>query len=283
VAAAIARLGGASAFIGAVGSDPLGRFLQQTLSDFQVDIGHMHCKPDTRTSLVLVDLDDSGERSFTFMVRPSADQFLEQTDLPAFSAGQWLHTCSIALANEPVRSTTLAAMERAKAAGARISFDPNIRPDVWADQSEIRPLVEQALKLADVVKLSDDELSWLTGCDQIDAGLDQLRGWLQAELVVVTAGAEGCLFDYRGERRNVPTIKVTTVDTTGAGDAFVGGMLFGLANHDSWPDANQLEEILKVASACGALTATEKGAMSALPTLQQLQAFAADYLQQPAR
>ena len=86
---------------------------------------------------MLVDLDEHGERSFTFMVRPSADQFLEQADLPAFSQGQWLHTCSIALANEPVRSTTLAAMEQAKAAGARICFDPNIRPDVWADPEEI--------------------------------------------------------------------------------------------------------------------------------------------------
>ncbi|HCJ7380973.1 TPA: aminoimidazole riboside kinase, partial [Klebsiella oxytoca] len=128
VAVGVARLGGNSGFIGRVGNDPFGRFMRHTLQQEQVDVSHMHLDGQHRTSTVVVDLDDQGERTFTFMVRPSADLFLTEEDLPPFAAGQWLHVCSIALSAEPSRSTTFAAMERIKYAGGRVSFDPNIRP-----------------------------------------------------------------------------------------------------------------------------------------------------------
>ncbi|MEF1308446.1 PfkB family carbohydrate kinase, partial [Vibrio owensii] len=106
VAVAISRLGGNSAFFGRVGQDPLGRFMKATLAQEQVNTDYMLLDEAQRTSTVIVDLDDSGERSFTFMVKPSADQFLIPTDIPAFVQGEWLHVCSIALANEPSRSST---------------------------------------------------------------------------------------------------------------------------------------------------------------------------------
>ena len=116
VAVGIARLGGQSAFIGRVGDDPFGRFMAKTLADERVDVKFLRLDPAHRTSTVVVDLDDQGERSFTFMVRPSADLFLESADLPTFSAGEWLHVCSIALSAEPSRSATFEAMAARRAA-----------------------------------------------------------------------------------------------------------------------------------------------------------------------
>lgn len=143
VAVGIARLGGDSAFIGRVGQDSFGTFLQQVLSEEQVDIGHMFQDPGHHTSTVVVDLDLSGERSFTFMVNPSADLFLQPEDLPEFNADEWLHVCSIALSQEPSRSTTFAAMENIKAAGGWVSFDPNIREEVWRQPDALRTCLQR--------------------------------------------------------------------------------------------------------------------------------------------
>ncbi|HDX9011180.1 TPA: aminoimidazole riboside kinase, partial [Aeromonas dhakensis] len=165
VAVGVARLGGESAFIGRVGADPFGRFMANTLASEGVDTRHLIQDPVHRTSTVLVELDAEGERSFTFMVRPSADQFLTPVDLPVFQAGQWLLTCSIAIANEPVRGSCLQAMAAIKAAGGRVCFDPNLRPEVWGNPAEMLPVVREAIAQADVVKLSLEELQLLSGLD----------------------------------------------------------------------------------------------------------------------
>ena len=174
VAVGIARLGGKSAFIGRVGDDPFGRFMHKTLADEQVDVKWMHLDPAHRTSTVVVDLDEQGERSFTFMVRPSADLFLASADLPPFSAGEWLHVCSIALSAEPSRSATFQAMNAVREAGGYVSFDPNIRPDLWPDEDDLRRCLEQALQGADVVKLSVEELAFLTADLGVTEGLAAL-------------------------------------------------------------------------------------------------------------
>ncbi len=149
----VARLGGDSGFIGRVGDDPFGRFMRHTLAQEQVDVNYMRLDAAQRTSTVVVDLDSHGERTFTFMVRPSADLFLQPEDLPPFAAGQWLHVCSIALSAEPSRSTTFAAMEAIKRAGGYVSFDPNIRSDLWQDPQDLRDCLDRALALADAIKL----------------------------------------------------------------------------------------------------------------------------------
>lgn len=128
VAVGIARLGGKSAFIGRVGDDPFGRFMQKTLADEQVDVQWMRLDPAHRTSTVVVDLDEQGERSFTFMVRPSADLFLDSTDLPPFRAKEWLHVCSIALSAEPSRSATFQAMDAIKKPVVLSASTPTFAP-----------------------------------------------------------------------------------------------------------------------------------------------------------
>ncbi|QOV80859.1 aminoimidazole riboside kinase [Enterobacter asburiae] len=259
VAVGIARLGGQSAFIGRVGDDPFGRFMAKTLADEKVDVKSMRLDPAHRTSTVVVDLDDHGERSFTFMVRPSADLFLESADLPTFSAGEWLHVCSIALSAEPSRSTTFEAMAAIREAGGYVSFDPNIRPDLWPDENELRRCLEQALQSADVVKLSVEELAFLTGNVEVNVGLDTLMERCPARLVLVTQGKEGVIAWHQGTVKHYPATPVECVDTTGAGDAFVAGLLYGLAA------GQDLTPVIALAQRCGALATTAKGAMTALP------------------
>jgi len=265
VAVGIARLGGHSAFIGRVGDDPFGRFLRQTLIREKVDVEWMHLDPLHRTSIVVVDLDESGERSFTFMVRPSADLFLTQEDLPSFHEGDWLHVCSIALSAQPSRTTTFQAMDAVKATGGYVSFDPNIRPDLWQDDNELRECLMQAMRKADVVKLSVEELTFLSGLDELEPALALVVSQSQSPLVLVTKGKEGVVAWHKGTLTAYSAAPVVSVDTTGAGDAFVAGLLYGLVNH-----TGVLPAILTLAQRCGALATTSKGAMTALPYQHEL-------------
>ncbi len=265
VAVGIARLGGNSAFIGRVGQDPFGKFLRETLKKEQVSTDYMHADAEKRTSTVVVGLDDDGERSFTFMVKPSADLFLEKQDLPGFKENEWLHCCSIALSSEPSRSTTLEAMARIRRAGGKVSFDPNIREDFWPNQQELRDTLDQALMLADVIKLSEDELQFISGTHNIEQGIAWIYGKFQPELLVITQGKEGVTACYQSKNSHHAAKPVVSVDTTGAGDAFVAGLLYGLSTRGFPQNPEQLESVLALAQVCGALATTAKGAMTALP------------------
>ncbi|MBS0847366.1 aminoimidazole riboside kinase [Citrobacter sp. JGM124] len=270
VAVGIARLAGQSGFIGRVGDDPFGHFMKQVLDEEQVDTHYMRYDPLHRTSTVVVALDDEGERSFTFMVRPSADLFIEPCDLPSFKPNQWLHTCSIALSAEPSRSTTFTGMERIKQAGGKVSFDPNIRTDLWQDPEQLQHCLSRALSLADVAKLSVEELQFITGESELQAGIDKLISCYPLGLLLVTQGKEGVMAHYQGKTHHFPAKPVVCVDTTGAGDAFVAGLLCGLADQGMPENVTQLEQILAQAQLCGALATTAKGAMTALPRQQDL-------------
>ena len=275
VAVGVSRLGGDSAFIGRVGDDPFGAFLRQTLADEAVNTDFMHRDPHHRTSTVVVENDADGERSFTFMVRPSADLFLQSTDIPAFKAGQFLHLCSISLSAEPSRSSAFLAMAQIKAAGGHVSFDPNIRHDLWPDENQLRECLEQALSLADVIKVSEDELEYLTGEPLLSEGILRLCQRHDPQLLLVTQGKDGVSV-YRKQDASLmqyPAPKVKALDTTGAGDAFVAGLLAGLAN--DWPVASDdaWRDIVRQALACGALATTARGAMTALPDARELAEF----------
>ncbi|PJG83732.1 aminoimidazole riboside kinase [Caviibacterium pharyngocola] len=275
VAVGVARLGGESAFIGRVGLDPLGEFMQQTLQAENVNTDFMHLDPQQRTSTVVVGL-TNGERSFTFMVNPSADQFLEVSDLPTFQAGEWLHCCSIALINEPTRSATLTAMKNIRLAGGKVSFDPNLRESLWKSIDEMKQVVMQAVALADVLKFSEEELTLLTDTDSLEKAFEKITALYPEKLIIVTLGKEGALYHLNGQKAVIAGKALQPVDTTGAGDAFVGGLLAGLSQNADWQQNDVLVRIIRQANACGALATTAKGAMSALPNQAQLAAFLAD-------
>ena len=271
VAVGIARLGGTSGFIGRVGDDPFGALMQRTLLTEGVDITYLKQDEWHRTSTVLVDLNDQGERSFTFMVRPSADLFLETTDLPCWRHGEWLHLCSIALSAEPSRTSAFTAMTAIRHAGGFVSFDPNIREDLWQDEHLLRLCLRQALQLADVVKLSEEEWRLISGKTQNDREICALAKEYEIAMLLVTKGAEGVVVCYRGQVHHFAGMSVNCVDSTGAGDAFVAGLLTGLSSTGLSTDEREMRRIIDLAQRCGALAVTAKGAMTALPCRQELE------------
>ncbi|MGX2949793.1 aminoimidazole riboside kinase [Ursidibacter sp. B-7004-1] len=274
VAVGVSRLGGETGFIGRVGNDPLGKFMQQTLQNEQVSTEHMVLDPQQRTSTVIVGL-DNGERSFTFMVNPSADQFLEVTDLPHFNRNEWLHCCSIALINNPSRSTTIEAIRRIKQAGGFFSFDPNLRESLWQSLDEMKTVVNSVVAMADVLKFSEEELTLLTNTTTLEQATSAITAQYPEKLIIITLGKDGAIYHLNGKSKVVAGKALQPVDTTGAGDAFVSGLLAGLSQQPEWKNEQVLTEIIRKANASGALATTAKGAMSALPNKQQLDEFLA--------
>ncbi|MBF1241029.1 MAG: aminoimidazole riboside kinase, partial [Haemophilus sp.] len=242
VAVGVARLGSPSAFIGRVGNDPLGQFMQDTLNAENVNTQHMILDPQHRTSTVIVGL-DNGERSFTFMVNPSADQFLQASDLPPFQQGEWLHCCSIALINNPSREATFEAIRRVKAAGGFFSFDPNLRESLWSSLEEMKTVVMEAVALADVLKFSEEELTLLTNTDSLEKAFEKVTALYPEKLIIVTLGKDGALYHLEGKKDVISGKALQPVDTTGAGDAFVGGLLAGLSQHPNWKENEVLVQI----------------------------------------
>ena len=272
VAVGVARLGGKTGFIGRVGQDPLGKFMQETLQAEQVGVEHLILDPAQRTSTVIVGL-DNGERSFTFMVNPSADQFLEISDLPTFQQGEWLHCCSIALINDPSRSATFEAIKRIKQAGGFFSFDPNLRESLWQSQAEMKAVVNQVVAMADVLKFSEEELQLLTDTTDLTQATKAITTQYPTKLIIITLGKDGAIYYLNGNSKLVAGKALKPVDTTGAGDAFVSGLLAGLSQQTDWQNEQHLVEIIRQANGSGALATTAKGAMSALPNKAQLDAF----------
>jgi len=271
VAVGVARLGGNSGFIGCVGSDPFGVSLRDVLNHEGVDTRQLFFLPDQRTSTVLVGLDQQGERSFTFMVRPSADLFVTAEHLPHFASGEILHYCSIALSAEPSRSTVLNAVEQIHAAGGWVSFDPNIREDMWHDRAEMLATIADALASADVIKLSLEELWLLSDHEDTDTALGRFTERFQPRLLLITQGKAGVTLWQQGERRDFQAPEVQPVDTTGAGDAFVAGLLAGITLSEHNLDQRLPDAVIALAQHCGALATTAKGAMTALPKREALE------------
>lgn len=272
VAVGVSRLGVEAGFIGRVGNDPLGKFMREVLQAENVSVENMILDDNHRTSTVVVGL-DNGERSFTFMVNPSADQFLEVGDLPEFSKGDFLHCCSIALINDPSRSTTIEAICRVKQAGGYVSFDPNLRESLWKSLDEMKSVVNSVVSMADILKFSEEELTLLTDTDSLEEATKAITAQYPEKLIIITLGKDGAIYYFNGKSQIVAGKALKPVDTTGAGDAFVSGLLAGLANTPDWKDETALVEVIRKANASGALATTAKGAMSALPNKAQLEAF----------
>ncbi|MDG6287275.1 aminoimidazole riboside kinase [Glaesserella parasuis] len=273
VAVGVSRLGVEAGFIGRVGNDPLGKFMQQTLQAEKISTEQMILDPQQRTSTVIVGL-DQGERSFTFMVNPSADQFLEVNDLPNFQQGEWLHCCSIALINDPSRSTTIEAIRRVKQAGGFVSFDPNLRESLWSSLDEMKKVVNSVVAMADVLKFSEEELTLLTNTTNLEDATKEVTSLYPEKLIIITLGKDGAIYHLNGKSQVVAGKALKPVDTTGAGDAFVSGLLAGLSQVSNWKESDAvLVEVIRKANASGALATTAKGAMSALPNKAELEAF----------
>lgn len=275
VAVGVSRLGVEAGFIGRVGNDPLGQFMKDVLAAEKVSTDNMILDDAHRTSTVVVGL-DNGERSFTFMVNPSADQFLEVGDLPEFKQGDFLHCCSIALLNDPSRSTTIEAIRRIKNAGGFVSFNPNLRESLWKSLDEMKTVVNSVVAMADILKFSEEELTLLTDKATLEEATQAITAQYPEKLIIITLGKDGAIYHLNGLSKVVAGKALKPVDTTGAGDAFVSGLLAGLAQVSDWKNEDVLTDVIRKANASGALATTAKGAMSALPNKAQLEAFLAE-------
>jgi fructokinase len=273
VCATIAKLGGASYFCGKVGNDPFGRFLKKTLDDVKVDTSMLvfdHLHP---TTLAFVSLKANGERDFVF--NRGADAFLleEELNKEKLNEASILHFGSAtALLSNPFQSTYLNAMITAKEEGKFLSFDPNFRKDLWKDQiPTFIELANKGIALADFVKVSDEELAIITGVNDLSEGTNVLHQ-LGAKIVAVTLGKEGTYLSNGQTSEIVPSVKVQSIDSTGAGDAFVGATLYQLAKKKpkDLQDFEQLKDMLSFSNKVAALVCTKVGAIAAIPTMEEV-------------
>jgi fructokinase len=284
VAVGLAKLGVSSGFMGKVGEDAFGHFLAQTLVQAGVDVSALCFAAEARTALAFVSLKADGERDFMFYRHPSADMLYRPDELDEgyIRSAKIFHFGSISLISDPSRATTLKAIEIARSGGLLVSYDPNLRLNLWSSAEGARQGILEAWPLAQVIKISEDELSFLSGKDEISAGAHSL--WHdRLRLLVITRGRTGCTYftpDLKGDVSGYP---VQAVDTTGAGDGFVAGLLKGLVeNMDHALDEPRLIAICRYANAVGALTTTQRGAIPALPTLQEVDHFLEISGQSPA-
>lgn len=270
VAVAVARLGHPCAFLGQVGDDPFGHYLAGVLAENQVDVSGLRFSGEARTALAFVSLGPGGERSFVFYRNPSADMLMRPEDvaLDIIDKHKIFHFGSITLINEPARSATLAAAQHARSRDMLISYDPNLRMALWPDAEAARQGMLTGLNYAHIVKISDEELEFLV------PGGDVSALWRpEMQIITVTHGPDGATVYTRKDRIHLPGYSVEPVDTTGAGDGFVAGILVGILEH--WGDyIAHLKSIVCFANAVGALATTQRGAIPALPTRAAAEAFA---------
>ncbi|XP_075512000.1 fructokinase-2 [Primulina tabacum] len=273
VAIAVSRLGGKAAFVGKLGDDEFGHMLAGILKENGVSADGVNFDKGARTALAFVTLRADGEREFMFYRNPSADMLLtpDELNLDLIRSAKVFHYGSISLIVEPCRSAHLKAMKVAKEAGALLSYDPNLRLPLWPSAEEARKQILSIWETADVIKVSDVELEFLTGSNKIDDESAMTLWHKNLKLLLVTLGEKGCRYYTKGFRGLVDAYQVKAVDTTGAGDSFVGALLCKIVqDHAIIHDEPRLKEALKYACACGAITTTQKGAIPALPTPSQV-------------
>lgn len=274
VAVGLARLGVPSAFMGKVGDDPFGHFLAATLQGEGVDVTPLRFEPRARTALAFVSLRADGEREFLFYRHPSADMLFvpAEVDVDSIRAAKAFHFDSISLAAPQPRETALHAVDVATRAGKLISYDVNLRLPLWPDAEAAKAGLRTGLAKAQVVKLSDDELEFLTGSREPQAVRQLWHDGLQ--VVTLSRGSQGSTWFTRSASHDVGTFKVEAVDTTGAGDGFMAGLLGGLlAQPEAVKDPGALDALCRYANAVGALTTCQRGAIPALPTRQDVERF----------
>ena len=270
-----AKLGGKTAFIGKVGNDDFGAFLINTMSDAGIDVSGLAQTSEVPTTLAFVQLNEQGDRSFTFYRKPGADVCLTQDEVSdtLLQNCRIFHFGSVSLTDEPCKTATLYAAQTAKQAGAVISYDPNYRPLLWNSEERAKSEILRALPLADIVKVSQEEMTLLTGETELQIGAKALAQY-GAAVVLVTLGSMGAFYYTPVDCGLLPTYDVQTVDTTGAGDAFLGALLYRIADWSltqlmQLPSA-EWESIIAFANAAGSMTTTAKGAIPAMPTLEQI-------------
>jgi fructokinase len=278
VAVAAARLGADTGFIGKVGDDSFGRSLAETLRKEGVNTDGLFVSDSVPTTMAIVSVDASGEREFSFYRNPGADTQLTteeavsviENDLPLI-----LHAGSLSMTTSPSREACEEALRFAKERGVIISYDPNYRAALWDTEENAVAMMKKLLPLADILKVSDEEMLMLTGTEDFEEGSLVLSGY-GPRLVLVTLGSQGVFVRYGEYAEVVPGFRVKVADTNGAGDTFLGAMLAQIAGRSEKGDllggldAETLRDYLTYANRAASLTCSRHGAIPAMPTAEEM-------------
>lgn len=263
VACAAEKLGARVGFIGSVGDDIIGNFLYNFAAMRGFDYLRITKKADVNTTLAFVDIDERGEREFCFYRKNTADYMIPEVSDEIINCADIVHIGSLMLSEESGLATAIDIAERTRAIGKLVSFDVNFRTDIFRDRESALKSYKRIIAFADILKFSEDEMK-IFGSDYID----ELS---KNKLVCISLGADGSEWHYHGKSGRVGSIKIKPADTTGAGDAFYGGVLFGLDGlmPEQWTE-QKLNEIFKFANVCGALNTLGRGAIDNLPDIKAI-------------
>ena len=278
VLAMLRKLGKRCAFLGKVGQDSFGDMLERTVREAGIDTRGLRRDAEIPTTLALVHTFPNGDRDFSFYRKPGADIRLrgEELDLERVRGCRIFHFGTLSLTDEPCLSATLEAVREAKEAGALLSFDPNLREPLWPSLDAAREQIAWGLGQCDILKISDNEIVFMTGEEDFDAGAAKLQAlYPNIRLLNVTAGAEGSYAYYGGLRAFEPGCRRGgVIETTGAGDTFCACVLNYVLEHglDDLTEYD-LHEMLRFANTAAYIVTTRKGAIRSMPEREQVQAI----------
>ena len=268
VLAMLNKLGRKTAFIGKVGEDQFGRLLRDTIDELGIETKGLLLDREIHTTLAFVHTFPDGDREFSFYRKPGADMMLseEEVDYELIRQSKVFHFGTLSMTDEPVRSATKKALETAKAAGCLITFDPNLRPPLWDSLDMAKEMMEYGFRYCDMLKISDNEIQFVTGKEDYDEGIRILQEKYHIPLIFLTMGKEGSRAYYQDLRVEKKGFTVKAIETTGAGDTFCGCAIHGLLTHGmDGMNEEVLGEILTYANAGAALITMKKGAIRSMP------------------
>ena len=272
------KLGDKTAFIGKVGNDGFGHLLTKAVQEQGIDTTGLVYDNDVHTTLALVLKKENGDRDFAFYRNPGADMNLKEEEFneSLIASSSIFHFGTLSLTDESVKMATQKAVKAAKENGLTITFDPNLREPLWRSLEEAHEQVAWGLQQADVVKISDNEITWFTGMDNYDEGIAFLqKEYPNLKLICLSMGGDGSKAVYRDIHVAYPAfLQEATIETTGAGDTFCACMIHTvLENGIDHLDEEKLKEMLKFANAAASLVTTKKGALRVMPTKEEVETF----------
>lgn len=273
VLALLNKMGKKTAFIGKVGKDQFGALLRDTITEAGIDASNLMVDENVNTTLAFVHTFPDGDREFSFYRNPGADMMLtaDEVNPEVVKDTKVFHFGTLSMTHEGVREATKKAVETAKANGCLVSFDPNLRPPLWGSLDLAKEQMEYGFGKCDILKISDNEIQFVSGKEDYDEGIAYLQETYNIPLILLTMGKDGSRAYYKGMRVERPGFSVKAIETTGAGDTFCGSSLNYLVDHDFENlTEEQLGEMLTFANAAAALVTTKKGAIKAMPIKEEV-------------
>lgn len=274
VLAMLNKLGKKTAFIGKVGNDQFGTLLRKTLNEVGIDTSNLFTDDEVNTTLAFVHTLADGDREFSFYRNPGADMMLKEGEIDEdfLSQAKIFHFGTLSMTQDEVRAATKKAVKSAKQSGALISFDPNLREPLWSSLELAKEQMEYGFSQCDILKISDNEIQFVSGKEDYDEGIKYLQDKYQIPLILLTMGKEGSRAYYKGMRIERSGFSVKTIETTGAGDTFGGSALNYILEHDFYNLTEEdLGELLSFANAAAAIVTTKKGAILAMPEREEVE------------